>query len=237
MGPKISGCAIIVSMKPTFAQRYPILKDLLSLFSFIGAIVIGATLLNSYVYRSYNVVGSSMENTLHGDDRVIVNRLAVSWSHFLGHEYVPKRGQVIVFVSEDKDKVEKYEKAGTKNPLTCAVPTGVADQYIIKRVIAFPGERVIVKDGVLTVYNDEHPYPNGFHPDEATRVSDSDGPKTPTSGEIDLVVPPGELFVSGDNREGSHSWDSRNGLGTVPYCRVIGPVLLRLFPFDKIRTF
>jgi len=52
-----------------------------------------------------------------------------------------------------------------------------------------------------------------------------------------MVVPAGELFVSGDNREGDNSWDSRNGLGTIPFCRIVGPVALRLFPFDQIRTF
>lgn len=222
-------------MKPTFAQKHPILKDLLSLGSFIIAIIVGAIFLNTYIYRSYNVVGGSMENTLHGNDRVIVNRLAVSWSHFLGKEYLPTRGQVIVFANEDKVKAKAFEEAGIAHPTTCQVPSGVADQYIIKRVIAFAGERVVVKDGSLTVYNNEHP--DGFHPDDDTRVSDTDGPKSFTSGEIDIVVPDGEIFVSGDNREGSNSWDSRNGLGTIPLCRVIGPVIMRLFPFTKIRAF
>lgn len=222
-------------MKPTFFQKHPMLKDLLSLGVFIVAIVAGTLFLNTYIYRSYNVVGGSMENTLHGDDRVIVNRAVVSWSHFIGEEYVPKRGQIIVFLNEDAEAVKKYQAEGVQNPVTCTVPSGVSDQYIIKRVIAFPGERVVVKDGVMTIYNEE--YPDGFVYDEAWRVSEDDGPKEHTSGEVDLVVPNGELFVSGDNREGSHSWDSRNGLGTIPYCRVIGPVVLRLFPLDKIRTF
>ncbi len=210
--------------KPSFFKKHPLLRDILSLIVFVAIVVIGTFVLNAYVYRSYDVVGQSMENTLHNEDRIIVNRFVVSWSHFLGKEYMPKRGQVIVFANGD-----------ATGPLTCGVPAGQKDQYIIKRVIAFPGERVTVKDGVLTVYNDEHP--DGFHPDDETRVDENNGPKEYSSGDVDIVVPNGEIFVAGDNREGTHSFDSRSGLGTVPLCRIIGPAVLRIYPFDKIRTF
>jgi len=205
-------------------DRHPVLKDILSLVLFVACVIVGTVILNSFVFRSYNVVGVSMENTLHDSDRIIVNRLAVSLAHFKGEEYIPERGQIIVFVNGDAD-----------GPLTCGIDPTTSDQYIIKRVIAFPGERVTVKDGVLTVYNDENP--DGFNPDLETRKAEDDGPKETTSGDVDMIVPEGELFVSGDNREGTHSYDSRYGLGTIPFCRVIGPAVLRLYPLNKIRVF
>lgn len=213
-----------LEQKPKFFQKHPLLKDILSLVVFVVFIILGTIVLNAFVFRSYNVVGSSMLNTLENDDRVIVNRLAVSLSHFVGKEYVPERGQIIVFAN-----------GKATGPLTCEAPPDKNDQYIIKRVIAFPGERVVVKDGKLTVYNDEHP--DGFSPDDDTRVDANNGPKEFTSGQVDMVVPEGEIFVSGDNREGSHSFDSRSGLGTIPYCRIIGPVSMRLYPFNKFRFF
>ena len=208
----------------SFIRRHPLLKDVFSLIIFVFFVILGTYFLNTYIMRSYNVVGASMENTLHGKDRLIVNRTAVSLSHFFGKPYVPERGQIIVFLNGD-----------ASGPLTCGVEASIRDQYIIKRVIAFPGERVVVKDGKLTVYNKE--YPEGFNPDESTRKSDQDGPKKYTAGEVDMTVPEDGIFVAGDNREGTHSYDSRYGLGTIPYCRIIGPVLLRLYPFDKIHLF
>lgn len=213
-----------MEQKPSFGQKYPALKDILSFLIFVGAVALGTFILNSFIFRSYNVVGGSMENTLHSGDRVIVNRVPVSIAHFNEQEYVPERGQVIVFAN-----------GGTSSLTNCEPMEGINDQYIIKRVIAFPGERVTLSNGELRVYNDEHP--EGFDPDVDTRKSDTDGPKKEISGSVNVIVPEGELFVSGDNREGSNSYDSRNGLGTVPYCRVVGPVVSRIFPLTAIRFF
>lgn len=231
--------------QPNFFQKHPVLKDIASLIGFVACVIIGTVILNNFVFRSYNVVGHSMEDTMHDEDRVIVNRLAVSIEHFKGKEYLPERGQIIVFANTDTKKEEEMRNATAKDKgvdvseigslTTCSAPHNVVDQYIIKRVIAFPGERVVVKDGIMTVYNDE--YPDGFVYDEGWRVSEGVGPKRYTSGEVDMVVPEGEVFVSGDNREGSYSFDSRNGLGTVPFCRIVGPAAIRIFPLSSIRIF
>lgn len=153
-----------------------------------------------------------METTLYTNDRLIVNRLPVTWAQMRNQDYVPERGQVIVF----------------KNPKHSV---GMGDEYIVKRVIAFPGERVVVADGTMTVYNNEHP--DGFLPD-----AESGGePGDYTSGQVDTIVPKGTLFVSGDHRAGDYSYDSRSGLGTIPFYDIVGPVSLRIYPFNKIRSF
>jgi signal peptidase I len=199
-------------MEASFLQRHPFIKDALSISIFIVCVLIGTLLINSFVFRSFSVVGPSMEKTLYTNDRLIVNRLPVTWAQLQNKTYIPERGQIIVF----------------KNPLYSA---GMSDEYIVKRVIAFPGERVVISDGHYIVYNSDNP--GGFDPDDT-----NDGaPGSPTSGAVDLIVPDGELFVSGDHREGTFSLDSRNGLGTIPFYDVVGPVSLRIFPFDKFRGF
>jgi len=199
-------------MEASFLQRHPFIKDTLSISIFIVCVLIGTLLINSFVFRSFSVIGPSMETTLFTNDRLIVDRLPVTWAQLQNKTYIPDRGQIIVF----------------KNPLYSA---GLSDEYIVKRVIGFPGERVTIQDGHYVVYNSQHP--NGFNPDDTNHGE----PGSPTSGSIDETVPEGQLFVSGDHRQGSFSLDSRNGLGTIPFYDVVGPVSLRIFPFDKIRWF
>lgn len=199
-------------MDKTFGERHPWLKDAAGLLFFGLAVLVGTILINTYVFRSFNVEGPSMETTMHTGDRLIVDRLPVTWAQLQNKEYVPERGQVIVF----------------KNPL---FTVGNPDEYIVKRVIAFAGERVVLKDGKYTVYNADHP--EGFNPDDANHGE----PGSPTTGSVDTTVTEGNLFVSGDHRTGNYSYDSRNGLGLIPLYDVIGPVSLRIFPFTGIRAF
>jgi signal peptidase I len=50
-------------------------------------------------------------------------------------------------------------------------------------------------------------------------------------------VPDGTLYVVGDHRDGDFSYDSRKGMGTIPYYDVVGPVSLRIWPLTAISTF
>ncbi|HCC02826.1 MAG TPA: signal peptidase I [Ruminococcaceae bacterium] len=51
---------------------------------------------------------------------------------------------------------------------------------------------------------------------------------------VDLVVPKGDVFLMGDNR--NNSSDSRI-IGPVPNSDISGKVSVRLFPFSQFRTF
>jgi signal peptidase I len=198
-------------MEASFLRRHPIVKDVIGIIVFIICVLIGTLVINTFIFRSFNVLGPSMETTMYTGDRLIVNRLPVTWANLQNKDYIPERGEVIVF----------------KNP---QFNPGTGDEFIVKRTIAFPGERVVVHDGVLTVFNDENP--EGFQPDK-----EWEGPGSPTSGEVDTVVPEGTIFVAGDHRQGDYSYDSRSGLGTIPFYDIIGPVGMRIYPFTAMRFF
>ena len=171
-----------------------------------------ALILARFVFQRIDVVGNSMFPNIHNKDVIIVNKFPVTKSEIEHKQYLPKRGDIIVFESP-----LDYGSAKDKN--------------IIKRVIALPGERVTLKDGKFTVYNSEHP--NGFDPDSAYKDT-----LPYTDGQVDnLTVPEGHIFVSGDNRTSGESLDSRNSLGTVPIDNIIGEAWLRVYPFDRASNF
>lgn len=199
-------------METSLIKRHPFIKDAISIAIFILFVLIGTLFINTFIFRSFSVVGPSMESTLYTGDRLIVNRLPVTIAQLGNKTYIPERGQIIVF----------------KNP---RYTDGIGDEFIVKRVIGLPGERVVLKDGHYTVYNKQSP--NGFNPDDSNHGE----PGKPTTGSGDWTVPNEELFVSGDHRLGSYSFDSRNGLGTIPLYDVVGAVSFRILPLNKIRSF
>jgi signal peptidase I len=109
-------------------------------------------------------------------------------------------------------------------------PNGSNDQ-LIKRVIGLPGDRVIVKNDKITIYNAENP--NGFNPDEE-RYGDE---LKPTYGNVDVMVENGEVFVVGDNRIAGASLDSRSSLGNVSTKYIVGELVLRYLPVGNYQKF
>lgn len=177
----------------------------------IAAPLIALTL-TAFVFQSYQVEGPSMETTLHNNDRLIVLKVPRTLSRLTGHPFIPNRGDIIVFV---KHNLVEYGQTG--------------DKQLIKRVIGLPGDRVVVSEGKVTIYNNEHP--NGFNPDTTLPYG---GAIPNTLGEVDLTVPAGQLFVCGDNR--SNSLDSRS-FGTISSKDIVGKLIVRIFPVGEAKKF
>lgn len=167
-------------------------------------------ILHSFVFQAFRVVGNSMVPTLKESDYLIISKVDASLARasFTGKsgEYIPQRNDVIVF---------RYPK----NP----------ELVFVKRVIALPGERVVIKNGKVTIHSPTQP--DGLNPDEGHSLEG-----TFTMGEIDETVPKNNLFVLGDNRTLNGSFDSREW-GFLPSEYVIGKAILRLLPLNTLKFF
>jgi signal peptidase I len=170
----------------------------------------------SFVFRSYQVDGPSMQNTLHNADKLIIWKVPRTWARITGHDYIPQRGDVIVFTQSG---LSQYGQDDTKQ--------------LIKRVIALPGERVVISDGHYTVYNTEHP--KGFDPDKSLPYGSTGKPVLDTTGNPgEWTLGKHQVFVSGDNRP--DSLDSR-ACGPIDADQIIGKLVLRVFPLSQAQAF
>lgn len=187
-------------------------RELFSTLGILATALVVALLIISFVFRSYQVDGPSMQNTLQNADKLIIWKVPRTWARITGHVYIPARGDIIVF---SESGLSEYGQADTKQ--------------LIKRVIGLPGDRVVVSNGAYTIYNANHP--NGFNPDKTLPY----GKNIPTtSGTVDVTLHAGQLFMSGDNRP--DSLDSRS-FGPINANQVVGKLVLRVFPISQAKTF
>lgn len=193
------------------------LRDFGSFLGILGTAGLLAFLLISFVFRSYEVDGISMQTTLMNQDKLLIWKMPRTIARVTGNPYLPARGDVVIF--------------DQKNLTACG--QGEARQ-LIKRVIALPGEKVSIVDGHYVVYNTGNP--QGFDPDK-TLGYDKDGhiPTTTVTGQAtDFTVGKNQVFVSGDNRP--FSCDSR-AFGPINEDQLIGKLVIRLLPANKIKLF
>jgi len=197
---------------PKQAKKQGAWRSVVSTLAILIIAPLIALTLTAFVFQSYEVDGPSMNNTLHNGDRLIIWKVPKTLARITGNDYLPKRGDIVVVV-----KRGLYEDEGNK------------EKQLIKRVIALPGERVVVKDGILTVYNTDRP--EGFQPDKELPYA---GAIPTTPGEVDTVVPAGSIFVCGDNRP--NSLDSRS-FGPIPENDIVGKLVARILPLSDAEKF
>lgn len=195
------------------SSRMETLKSVLSTVGIFLLAPLIAIILTAFVFQSYEVDGQSMEITLQNQDRLIVYKLPKTWARIWRQDYVPAREEVIVFTRHNSSEFGD----------------GSSDKQLIKRVIGIPGDHVVIKDGKVTVFNEDNPA--GYNPDK-------DKPRTEgfsrTEGNIDVTVDEGEVFVLGDNR--GNSLDSRY-FGPIKTSDISGDLVLRIYPFNKFNAY
>jgi signal peptidase I len=170
-----------------------------------------------------------MEDTLHVNDRIIVNELVP--------DVMPiERGDVVVF--KDPGGWLNNPPEAPQNPVSgffdwllslVGLTASDSNDHLIKRVIGLPGDEVACCNefGQMTV--------NGV-PLEESYVKLPPNTTTVSLKEFSVTVPEHSLWVMGDNRYNSQ--DSRYqtetpSKGFVPYDDVVGRAILITWPLDR----
>lgn len=146
-----------------------------------------------FLMQPHQVKGNSMFPTYHDGEYLMTDKVTYKFRE-------PKRGDIVVFkapVNEDFD--------------------------FIKRVIAVPGDKILIKDG--EVYVNGEMLNEVYLPDEY----DTRGGRFLREG-VEADVPEGTYICIGDNR--GHSSDSREW-GPVPMENIVGRVFFRYWPFNR----
>ncbi len=190
-------------------------SGLFQLLSTVGILLVAlllAVLIISFVFRSYQVSGESMESTLHNTDKLIIWKVPRTLARITHNDYIPSRGDIIIFSENDLAACNQLEA-----------------KQLIKRVIGLPGDRVVARNGVYTVFDKLHT--EGFDPDKSLPYGNN---ISLTPGNVDVTLKANQVFVSGDNRP--NSCDSRN-FGPVSVDQVIGKLIVKVFPINQIKIF
>jgi signal peptidase I len=214
------------------AKKAGALAEVVELIKTVVGVLAVALFLRIFVFQPFTIPSASMEPNLYQGDYIIVTKYAYGWSRhsipfspplfegrLLGR--APARGDIVVF----------------------KLPRDGRTDYI-KRVIGLPGDRVEVKAGVVYLNGDRVPRARtatvkedsgfGFARD-VSRYTETLPEGRPIhvndygmDGALDdagpFVVPEGQFFVMGDNRD--NSLDSRlpaaEGVGFVPAENLVG---------------
>jgi signal peptidase I len=189
----------------------------------IAALVL-TILLKAFVVQVFSIPSGSMENTLLPGDRILVNKLVYRFRPIA-------RGDIVVFSG-----------AGSWDPVT-PPPSNPVVRFLddarslvgiagpgtdyVKRVIGIPGDRVACCNsrGQVTV--------NGVPLSEKSYIYPG---AAPSQIPFNITVPPGRLWVMGDNRadsDDSRYRTSAPGGGTIPESAVVGRAFLIIWPLSR----
>ncbi len=188
----------------------------------IIAVVLVFFLIRPFILQAFFIPTGSMLPTLQEGDKLLATK-------YVYHLREPRRGEVVVFNAP----AHALEMANQPNDARQPVD-------YVKRVIGLPGDRVRVVSNMGVYVNGKllpetypHAMPEYDYPMNAYGDLQLDAPEvvrnevTPHIVGRELLVPPGYLFVLGDNRNlslDSHRW------GLLARNRVVGKAVFIFWP-------
>ncbi|WP_183392606.1 signal peptidase I [Kineococcus radiotolerans] len=199
----------------------------------VAVALVVSMVVKTFLLQAFFIPSESMEPTLAVGDRVVVSKLTPG-------PFPLQRGDVVVFA--DPGGWLPPTAPTRRGPVGTAVTGALtfvgllpddADEHLVKRVVGLPGDHVACCDGQGRLTVDGAPLDESAH--LAAGVAPSEQP-------FDVTVPPGELWVMGDNRPRScdsrcHADGPRGGF--VPLDLVTGRAVAVVWPpghLDRLST-
>ncbi len=182
----------------------------------IVGVALGLALgIQAFLVKPYRIPSESMVPTLQVGQRVLVNRLGERFSD-------PEVGDVVVFHPPAGAESDNQCGAEPEDGAPCSKPTETrADVNFIKRVVAGPGDRLVIDNG--------HVIRNGERAGEDFARPCGGGEECDYPTEI--TIPAGHYFMMGDNRGAS---DDSRFWGPVPEKWIIGGAFATYWPPGRI---
>jgi signal peptidase I len=180
--------------QPALAAPQPRASTASSLLRELAEVVVLAIILYfgiSFAVQTVHVEGLSMFATLDDNDYLIADKIAYRL-------HAPQRGDIIILRPPTDDSKD-----------------------FIKRVIALPGERLLIQDG--QVFINGHHLTEPYLPEAWTTQNN-------WGGSAGVVMPANQYFVMGDNR--NRSQDSRT-FGPIGRDRIDGRAWFRIWPLNN----
>jgi signal peptidase I len=185
-----------------------------------GALVI-AIVIKTFLFQAFYIPSDSMEPTLMVGDRVLVNKLS-----YRLHDV--NDGDIVVFdrPSTSGQTVEGCDGGSVNIPPSESFSSEEVKD-LIKRVIATEGQTVEQRGGQIYVNGKQlnEPYVHQTTPGVPDRT-----PSFHFSSQC-IRVPPGKVFVLGDNRLDSNA---SNMFGPIPESSIVGRAFVRVWPPSSI---